>query len=503
MSNQHLLETEPDLQEAYECAKTNNNWSKVSASIMIHPDWLNTIPHNRRWNILHQIVYSGDVMHLNEVLVLQATNPSFRLLCPTKDNKTALDIARERKEANPTMLQKIERLKKLDELLNYARECKWPLCKQLIEEEPNIVNEKPPYRRYYLAHHLAYVGQLQIFSEFSGICQFKLDLLGTSNLTDNKTVNEVARDNNHPDFAEYVERINPELVNKNHNKNEKKLNDDSQNPIHPSNPSNTHLASTASQSANNTASSTASAAPYPTHNQHNSQYDDYISISFYHPAHGMPSQTHSIPPYSSPSFTLERNEEGNLVLNTDNPLPYPSSHNSHHHHPPSSYGFSHVNYEYPPSSINSHSLTNSTASAASNATGTMEPKPDKKTTKVTEKKDLVQITDAEQAAYEKTIQQNLQQMSTQNLTNCITCCISKEILRDPVVAADGFTYEREEILEWFKVSNRSPMTNEELENLDVKPNHAIKQILSALTESANKPNKNGEDHNHDKGNKST
>ncbi len=52
-----------------------------------------------------------------------------------------------------------------------------------------------------------------------------------------------------------------------------------------------------------------------------------------------------------------------------------------------------------------------------------------------------------------------------------------------VVAADGFTYEREAILSWFEHSKRSPMTNQELENQELKPNHAIKSILQSLAES--------------------
>jgi len=30
--------------EAYDCAKLNNNWNKVSSSLMIHPEWLSRIP---------------------------------------------------------------------------------------------------------------------------------------------------------------------------------------------------------------------------------------------------------------------------------------------------------------------------------------------------------------------------------------------------------------------------------------------------------------------------
>ncbi|CAF5183273.1 unnamed protein product, partial [Rotaria magnacalcarata] len=48
------------------------------------------------------------------------------------------------------------------------------------------------------------------------------------------------------------------------------------------------------------------------------------------------------------------------------------------------------------------------------------------------------------------------------------------------LAADGFTYEREAIVNWFKNSNRSPMTNQELENKELKTNHAIKSILQTL-----------------------
>jgi len=48
------------------------------------------------------------------------------------------------------------------------------------------------------------------------------------------------------------------------------------------------------------------------------------------------------------------------------------------------------------------------------------------------------------------------------------------------MAADGFTYEREAILKWFEESTRSPMTNQELDNLEIKPNYAIKSIIQLL-----------------------
>jgi len=60
-----------------------------------------------------------------------------------------------------------------------------------------------------------------------------------------------------------------------------------------------------------------------------------------------------------------------------------------------------------------------------------------------------------------------------------------------VVASDGFTYEREAILNWFQHSNRSPMTNQELENQELKPNYAIKSILQLL-QGSNMPQENSD-----------
>lgn len=58
------------------------------------------------------------------------------------------------------------------------------------------------------------------------------------------------------------------------------------------------------------------------------------------------------------------------------------------------------------------------------------------------------------------------------------CPILKEIMYDPVVAADGFTYEETAIREWFDNGREtSPMTNLELENLNLFPNHALKLAI--------------------------
>lgn len=51
-----------------------------------------------------------------------------------------------------------------------------------------------------------------------------------------------------------------------------------------------------------------------------------------------------------------------------------------------------------------------------------------------------------------------------------------------VMAADGHTYERSAIEKWFTDCNRSPLTNQELANLDLIPNHAINSMLTILAD---------------------
>ncbi|XP_071715458.1 U-box domain-containing protein 33-like isoform X2 [Rutidosis leptorrhynchoides] len=65
------------------------------------------------------------------------------------------------------------------------------------------------------------------------------------------------------------------------------------------------------------------------------------------------------------------------------------------------------------------------------------------------------------------------------------CPIFQEIMQDPVVAADGFTYEAEALRGWLDSGHKtSPMTNLELANSNLVPNHALR---SAIQEWLQKP----------------
>ncbi|KAM7272956.1 hypothetical protein ACFE04_027620 [Oxalis oulophora] len=58
------------------------------------------------------------------------------------------------------------------------------------------------------------------------------------------------------------------------------------------------------------------------------------------------------------------------------------------------------------------------------------------------------------------------------------CPVFQEIMKDPQIAADGFTYEADAIRGWLKSGhNTSPMTNLKLEHCDLLPNYALHQAI--------------------------
>lgn len=60
------------------------------------------------------------------------------------------------------------------------------------------------------------------------------------------------------------------------------------------------------------------------------------------------------------------------------------------------------------------------------------------------------------------------------------CPITNKIMNDPVTAADGFDYERKAIRRWFRRKRTSPMTNEELSDLTVRANDALRNRIETF-----------------------
>eukprot|EP00698_Gefionella_okellyi_P008352 TRINITY_DN2069_c0_g1_i12.p2 TRINITY_DN2069_c0_g1~~TRINITY_DN2069_c0_g1_i12.p2 ORF type:complete len:221 (-),score=38.39 TRINITY_DN2069_c0_g1_i12:1291-1953(-) len=87
----------------------------------------------------------------------------------------------------------------------------------------------------------------------------------------------------------------------------------------------------------------------------------------------------------------------------------------------------------------------------------------------------------EQQALEQeliTLRQEVKRLSTliREVPRQLLCPITLELMLDPVVAADGHTYEREHIQKWFETHCTSPKTGLVLPNKDLVPNLAIRSL---------------------------
>lgn len=58
------------------------------------------------------------------------------------------------------------------------------------------------------------------------------------------------------------------------------------------------------------------------------------------------------------------------------------------------------------------------------------------------------------------------------------CPITRDIMRDPVVCSDGYSYERSAIEAWLKQDTTSPMTKEPLDSSCCVPNRALRSLVN-------------------------
>ena len=61
-----------------------------------------------------------------------------------------------------------------------------------------------------------------------------------------------------------------------------------------------------------------------------------------------------------------------------------------------------------------------------------------------------------------------------------------DLMRDPVLAMDGHTYERSEIERWLADHQTSPKTNSPLPSKMLVPNHSVKSMVQEYLEAAKK-----------------
>ncbi|XP_010507781.1 PREDICTED: putative U-box domain-containing protein 58 [Camelina sativa] len=73
------------------------------------------------------------------------------------------------------------------------------------------------------------------------------------------------------------------------------------------------------------------------------------------------------------------------------------------------------------------------------------------------------------------------EITTTKKIESFICPISQEVMKDPQLTADGYTYEAEAIARWFNTGhNTSPMTNLKLSHTNLVPNRALGSAIQEL-----------------------
>jgi len=79
-----------------------------------------------------------------------------------------------------------------------------------------------------------------------------------------------------------------------------------------------------------------------------------------------------------------------------------------------------------------------------------------------------------------------------NTFGIFLCPITHDVMTDPVVSADGYTYERSAISRWFDMSRKSPVTGQTLPHTELVPNQSVRTLLKTLIDmTASSTNTNG------------
>ena len=74
-------------------------------------------------------------------------------------------------------------------------------------------------------------------------------------------------------------------------------------------------------------------------------------------------------------------------------------------------------------------------------------------------------------------------MLTVDIPNDFICPISHEIMVDPVITCDGYSYEKIHITQWIRQRPANPLTNKPLLNTNLIPNHSLRGVITDFKES--------------------
>ena len=69
----------------------------------------------------------------------------------------------------------------------------------------------------------------------------------------------------------------------------------------------------------------------------------------------------------------------------------------------------------------------------------------------------------------------------------LQCPITRDLMEDPVIAEDGYTYERSAITRWINDNGTSPLTRIPLRVSELRPNRAVEELIDAYREQSRNP----------------
>uniref|UniRef100_A0A6B2KZ06 RING-type E3 ubiquitin transferase n=1 Tax=Arcella intermedia TaxID=1963864 RepID=A0A6B2KZ06_9EUKA len=95
-------------------------------------------------------------------------------------------------------------------------------------------------------------------------------------------------------------------------------------------------------------------------------------------------------------------------------------------------------------------------------------------------KDLYQPQDTEPETKE-VVEESTEKVS-EDIPDEFICPITQEVMKDPVIAEDGHTYERANLMRWLQNNDTSPMTRGKINKDIIIPNRALKGQIEAFLE---------------------
>ncbi|CAF1031198.1 unnamed protein product [Rotaria sordida] len=214
-------------EDIYDIVKRNDKtqYDLIYRTLLAKSEYLTLIPDNDNYSILHYLVMYGLLDLFNKVIAIP--NIRFILLTKTatKPQKDILQIANENQTKSSThkkLYDTIDRLVIMDKFVEYGKNNQINECRKMLQQDEDLANLKPPYRKYYLIHHLAFADNKNAFDQLRSMCNFDMKLL----TNDKKTASEVAIEHNHTRFATYLESLSPEMraIREQHDKEKDKRN---------------------------------------------------------------------------------------------------------------------------------------------------------------------------------------------------------------------------------------------------------------------------------------